>query len=190
MRYSQRRPSIVSSSNRFRPRGTHGNQVPEGDVLSCGILVDCDRTIEYASRIGRDIADTITQNPELVDVYRSTIAPEESFFSTILVNALGLRVLNVDLHYEDWSTIRTGSPRSLSVQDLRAIERSGKWFARKIDPRADDGLRDALDALRVRIRGTGDASDVAAETEGCDPKLTLIGGTLEQSNDYRAPDYE
>ena len=102
------------------------------------------------------ITGAIHERPDLLDLYRRTSCAEESFFPTVLQNAPDLRTLNDDVHYTDWSTIRTGSPRSLLMKDLAAIERSDKWFARKIDPGADDGLRDALDAVRAR-RATGDA---------------------------------
>lgn len=92
--------------------------------------------------------DALARRPELLESYRGTIAPEESFFSTVLLNESRLRVIPTDLHYIDWSTKSTGSPRSLAMNDFEAIERSQKWFARKIDLEHDDGLRDALDRLR------------------------------------------
>ena len=94
------------------------------------------------------IHEALARSPEVLEAYRGTMAPEESFFSTVLAADPSLRVVKADLHYVDWSTARTGSPRALSLTDLPAIERSEKWFARKIDLVRDDGLRDALDALR------------------------------------------
>ena len=94
------------------------------------------------------IANAVKDQPELLDVYRGTLAPEESFFATLLLNGSRLRISNSALHYSDWSKKHAASPRSLLKADLPAIQESQKWFVRKIDPDTDDGLRNELDTLR------------------------------------------
>jgi hypothetical protein len=106
--------------------------------------------ITLSGRAADYIANTIRQHPELLDVYRGTLAPEESFFVTLLLNGSGLSTANATMHYSSWSKKHTASPRTLSMSDLPGIERSRKWFVRKIDPNVDDGLRDALDTLRLQ----------------------------------------
>jgi hypothetical protein len=92
----------------------------------------------------------LEDDPELISVYQKSLCSDESLIATVLLNAPDLRVANSDVTFADWSGVKSSSPRTLSTKDLPAIERSGKWFARKIEPREHDGLRDALDELRAR----------------------------------------
>ena len=98
------------------------------------------------------LLETLAQRSEWEALFAKSLFSEESLIPTLLLNTPGLRITNGDLHYTDWTRSKSSSPKSLTIRDLPQIERSGKWFARKIDPQHDDGLRDALDELRARGR--------------------------------------
>ena len=84
-------------------------------------------------------------NVTFLRFFRHVDVPDECIFHTILVNSpLRESLVNDDLRYVDWT--RTPLPAILGVQDLDALARSSKLFARKFDQRVDAEILDLIDA--------------------------------------------
>jgi len=86
-----------------------------------------------------------TPNP-LAAHYRRVLVPDESYFQTILGNAADITICNDNLRYMDWSAGGT-SPKTLTVEDLPALQQSNAHFARKFDSTVDSAVLDVLDRL-------------------------------------------
>jgi hypothetical protein len=87
----------------------------------------------------------VNQNSELVNFYKKTWLPEESFIQTVLANSGLFNLANDNKRYIDWTNTRHGHPRLLSAEDYPAIMASDSHFARKIDMAQDKQLLDLLD---------------------------------------------
>jgi len=88
----------------------------------------------------------VQEHPRIVNYYRQTYIPNESFVLTILLNHPGTRVANDLCRYVDWGNAPVASPKILRVDDLDAILASGQPFARKFDACIDSRVLDLLDA--------------------------------------------
>jgi hypothetical protein len=88
---------------------------------------------------------TLRDRPELAAYYERTICSDESLVPTILVNDGGLDLANDSLRYVDMRGSRTGSPRTLGVDDFAELTSGRYQFARKFDPAADAAILDRLD---------------------------------------------
>ena len=76
----------------------------------------------------------------------------EVFFQTVLMSsALRESVVNDSLVFAVWDPA-ANNPKTLTVEDVDDMERSGKLFARKIDSSVDPNLLDEIDA---RLLGNG-----------------------------------
>jgi hypothetical protein len=99
----------------------------------------------------RYIRDYARASPETVEFFRSALAPEESFFHSVLVNS-GRFSLSLDYkRYIDWTGCTHTHPRTLGTEDVPALLASDAHWARKLDLRKDAKLFDILDQ-RVRRR--------------------------------------
>ena len=103
------------------------------------------RCVSLLDRARRD-------DPRLLDHYRHSLHPTESFPHTVLHAEPGLRLSGDPRRYSAW---RVGSPHPavLGMADLDAILASGADFARKLDARIDSALFDALDRASGIGRG-------------------------------------
>jgi hypothetical protein len=94
------------------------------------------RSVEY-------VLDFIVQHPDIVEHYRHTMIPDESFFQTILLNAPHLQFVNDNLRYISWTP---PYPAVFSAADLPTLTQSPQFFARKFDQQHDAQILDQLDA--------------------------------------------
>lgn len=85
------------------------------------------------------------KNPALVEYYRRTLHPDESFFQTALINARKFNLVNDNRRFIQWHPSRTAHPSILQIADLDRLLASGKHFARKFDREVDGQILDALD---------------------------------------------
>lgn len=91
----------------------------------------------------------LSQDPqirELLEFYAGCLAPDESFFHTVLCNSSGLNLCDDNRRYEDWRSGKP-SPKVLGLEDLQALLTSGQHFARKFSDDHDPRVLDALDRL-------------------------------------------
>jgi hypothetical protein len=93
------------------------------------------RCVEY-------IREFVQQNPAIVNHYRCTLIPDESFFQTILLNHSLWNILNHNKRYIDWNGSK---PAILTTQDFDRLISSDCHFARKLDLTIDAQLFDRLD---------------------------------------------
>lgn len=99
------------------------------------------------SRKSVDIVHRFIQaHPRIVNYYRHTYIPSESFVQTILLNDPKIHVANDSCRYVDWGNAPVASPKILGADDLDSILASGQPFARKFDSCIDSQILDLLDA--------------------------------------------
>lgn len=85
------------------------------------------------------------QHPETLKYYRQTFMPSESYFQTVLWNSKNLNICDDNRRYILWEESRLAHPKTLTVEDLDAMTRSGKDFGRKFDAAVDSTVLDELD---------------------------------------------
>lgn len=94
--------------------------------------------VEYVHAFVRD-------NPEFMTYLRGTLAPEEIFLQTVLVNGGRFRLSPDSLRYIDMTASRHGHSRTLGAADVPAAVGSGAHWARKFDLEHDPAALDLLD---------------------------------------------
>lgn len=90
-----------------------------------------------------------SENPEYVERFKYTFAPDELIFSTVLYyvrNELKIEIAN-SLRYVDWTPTReySGLPLLLDERDYNEIIQSGALFCRKVEGEYSRVLLDMLD---------------------------------------------
>ena len=89
----------------------------------------------------------------VVDWYRQTWIPDQSFFHTVLHNTPDLVLRQDHLTYVvPFATKARRGDMVLRLEDLEAIRASGAAFARKFDPGVDADILAALDAVIAEER--------------------------------------
>jgi hypothetical protein len=136
------RVSLAYSSIGMRRRNTifTDDFVCYGGSFFCALSVSC---VRY-------VMDFARSNPEIVAFFRATLAPEEVFLQTVLVNSEKFRLVPDGKHYIDFTNSRNNHPKVLGVTDLPAMLASDAHWARKFDYCQDSEVLDILDR-RVRI---------------------------------------
>ncbi len=87
------------------------------------------------------------QNPDLVEYYKKTVCPNESFIQTVLVNSGLFNLCNESKRYIDFLNSPDSSrPRTLTVEDYSLLLKDNIHFARKFEPGQDSRILDMLDA--------------------------------------------
>lgn len=95
------------------------------------------------------LLDFETTRPEVLEWYRRTWVPDESYFQTVLKNADTLSVSNDHRRFIKWDATHLAHPKTLTISDLPEILASGKHFVRKVDAKLDRALLDELDRVVV-----------------------------------------
>ena len=92
------------------------------------------------------IDDFVSGNPSVLQYFRHTFVPDETFFQTIISNSrFGCEVLCDDLHYIDRARPNPHYPRTFDTTDFERIQLSTKLFARKFDINRDHRILDLID---------------------------------------------
>lgn len=86
-------------------------------------------------------------NAPLIQRFRYSFCPDESFFQTILCNSPLQIQRRGALHYVDWSPESKARGKILGDEHFEKIMRSGKSFARKFHPTESQGLRQQLASI-------------------------------------------
>lgn len=112
-----------------------------GGSFFCTLRAKCVRYVREYARA----------NPDVVGFFRTVMAPEETFFHSVLVNSGQFRLTTEYKRYIDWSVRNYTHPKTLVTEDAPALLASGAHWARKLDLSKDARLFDILDQ-RVRPR--------------------------------------
>lgn len=90
----------------------------------------------------------VKTHPHVLQYYKRTFIPDESFLLTILKNNKQLRCANHNLRFIKWDA-KGGitSPQTLTCADLEVMMLSGAHFARKFDPTVDAIVLDKIDQI-------------------------------------------
>lgn len=122
--------------------GVRAPRSPFGPQLVCHVGSDW----FTLSRTAVDAVDHfIRVRPEVVDFYRRTLIPTESFIHTVLANDDSLRLSPDNRRHLVFDAPDRSAPRILRTQDLDSILLSGADFARKFDETIDKGVLDEID---------------------------------------------
>ena len=105
-----------------------------GGSYFCTLSADC---VRYVQAFARD-------HPDVVAFFRATLAPDEIFFHTVLVNSGQFRLEPDSKRYIDFSGSRNNHCKFLGLGDLDAMLASGAHWARKFDPARDTQILQAL----------------------------------------------
>ena len=101
--------------------------------------------MNLSQQAARAVIECGDQRPELLNHYRRTFMPDESYLQTVLFNAQGLRILNDHKRFTAWDPSHLAHPLTLGMQHFDAMRQSGQDFARKFDPAFDAGVLDRID---------------------------------------------
>ncbi|MEM6579670.1 MAG: beta-1,6-N-acetylglucosaminyltransferase [Pseudomonadota bacterium] len=96
------------------------------------------------------LAEYSRENASVLEYYRHTIIPSESYFQTVLYNAGQLKVCNDNRRFILWDTANLAHPVVLASQHVEEIVQSNKDFARKFDAKVDAGPINRLDEIVVQ----------------------------------------
>ncbi|MBD1821101.1 hypothetical protein H6F51_01000 [Cyanobacteria bacterium FACHB-DQ100] len=86
--------------------------------------------------------------PQLANHLRWVMFSEETYFQTIVANALDLKINTNDWRYKDWS-MGGPHPKTLDQSDLPKLQASSAHFARKFTP--DAPVLDDLDRIIFQL---------------------------------------
>lgn len=96
-------------------------QLCYGGSYFCTLSADC---VSY-------VVQYFHSHPEWFRYLSGTLAPEEIFLQTILVNSHEFRLINDCKRYFDFRGGRANHPRTLTLDDVDRVRLSGAFFARK-----------------------------------------------------------
>jgi core-2/I-Branching enzyme len=92
----------------------------------------------------RHVVEVASSEQRIMRFFRHVANPDEVFFQTVLMSSpLRDTVVNDNLRYIRW--MGGSSPEVLTVDDLRALEKSAALFARKFDTTMDASVLDEID---------------------------------------------
>jgi hypothetical protein len=117
------------------------NSLFNGDFICYGGSFFCTlsaRSVQYVRQFARD-------NPEVVEFFRSTLAPDEVFFHSVLVNSGKFSFIPDSKRYIDFTNSRNNHCKILGINDLDTMFASGAHWARKFDANRDAEVIEVLD---------------------------------------------
>ncbi len=93
------------------------------------------------------IRDFIKENESLVNYYKKTLVPDESFIQTILLNSHKFKICSDNKRYIDFTETDWGHARILTSRDYKTITNGNFHFARKLEQ--DTDILNMLDAYML-----------------------------------------
>lgn len=102
----------------------------------------------------RAVLQFVDDSPRYVAWMRSSFIPDESFFTTILMNTPGLRITNDVQRFIKWprNSAHAASGAVITAEEIPEVLGSGAPFALKLDSRVDARALDLLDEhLRLHL---------------------------------------
>lgn len=120
------------------PRKIPNSLVPYGGSQWWALTGDC---VQW-------VVNYLNTNPGVVNYFKYTFIPDESFFQTLVCNSpFKEAVANRNLTYIDWENPNPTPPRVMTVEDIVALRNSNLLMARKFEPGRSDKVMDLLDQL-------------------------------------------
>jgi hypothetical protein len=93
--------------------------------------------------VAKYIVEYVDKNLWYYKFFENTLVPDESFFHTLIMNSPYKElVVGDDLLYLRWGETLTerNSPHNLTSKDIKLIEESNRYFARKFDENIDQSI--------------------------------------------------
>jgi hypothetical protein len=88
----------------------------------------------------------LERHPQVTAHFRHTFVPDETFFQTLVCNSpYRQAVVHRALVHVDWSNPNPTLPRVMTTEDLEALKRSDRLFARKFEPGLSSEVLRAID---------------------------------------------
>ena len=136
------RVSLACSTIGIRRRKTIFNSdfICYGGSYFCTLSARCVRYVREFAR----------ENPDVVAFFRDTLAPDEVFFHTVLVNSGKFKIIPDSKRYIDFSNSRNNHCKFLGLEDLDAMLSSGAHWARKFDAAKNP---EVVEILTQRVQG-------------------------------------
>lgn len=86
---------------------------------------------------------------EMIEFYKKTWVPVESFLQTVLVNNKDFKLCEDNKRYMNWSATSYGHPGIVTAEDYPGLTKDNVFFARKFDINKDSQVLDVLDSRVV-----------------------------------------
>ncbi len=153
----QRTMRRLSRSGRVRVQRRPGNTFSPGiGVLTTATPFTAARPCRKGSDwfalsrvVFDDLLEQVAASPDLVEHYRRSYCPNESFFHTLLLPRWETANAGHNLHHLRFVGERA-HPETVRDADFDELVASGAFFARKFDP-ADVALLDRIDCELLRV---------------------------------------
>ena len=81
----------------------------------------------------------------MIEFYKKTWVPVESFIQTVLVNNKDFNLCEDNKRYMNWSTTSYGHPGIVTAADYPGLTQDNVFFARKFDITKDGQVLNMLD---------------------------------------------
>lgn len=96
------------------------------------------------------VLDHARQSPELLRFHRFSFCPDELYIQTVIGNSPYYKqISNKPFRYIDWKHAeKSGSPKTLRMEDFETLKNSEHYFARKFDMTVDAEIIKKFDALK------------------------------------------
>jgi hypothetical protein len=127
--------------------GVRALRSPFGPQLICHRGLDWFTLSRGAVEAVNSFVDT---RPEVLDFYRRTLIPTESFVHTVLANDVRMRLSSDHRRWVAFDDEHRSRPRVMRMGDLESMLASGAHFARKFDETVDRAVLDEIDG---RVHG-------------------------------------
>lgn len=102
----------------------------------------------------RYILDYLKDNPSFFNYFKYTYIPDETFFQTLLLNCpneeISSNIINRNFRHIVFKQ-GEGSPKNLTIDDLKELLESDRFFARKFDIEMDSQIMDKLDEINALV---------------------------------------
>lgn len=122
--------------------GVRAFRTPFGPRFAC----HCGRDWFTLSRKAvASVSRFIRARPDVLNFYRRTLIPTESFVHTVLANDRSLRLSGDTRRYLVFDERHRAQPRILRTKELDTVLASGADFARKFDETVDSRVLDEID---------------------------------------------
>ncbi|MFN3543480.1 MAG: beta-1,6-N-acetylglucosaminyltransferase [Thiobacillus sp.] len=108
-------------------------------------LIAGNQNTNYRKAAVRYILDYVDATPFYTAYFQYTALPDEVFFTTILVNAPSLKILNDNLRYINWPKGHAANAAVMNMDHWDALRSSPAFFALKFDANYCPELLDCLD---------------------------------------------